>query len=163
MKLFKIKNFDKYFINENGEVFSNWKGKMKKMNPWLDTRGNYLIIGLVKNGKRYRKSIHRLVVQNVQGLEIKKGLVVDHIDGNKTNNHFLNLRIVTQKDNVNFYLKGTKPIRNFIKCSLFVDNLFVKNFDSIKDACSFASAKYKISFTSLMKNKKCKNIFISKV
>lgn len=44
--------------------------------------------------------IHRLVAEYFIG-NIPDGYVVDHIDGNKLNNHVNNLKICTQKDNIN--------------------------------------------------------------
>lgn len=43
-------------------------------------------------------SVHRLIVKHFIG-EIPKGMCVNHIDGNKLNNHILNLEIVTYSQN----------------------------------------------------------------
>ena len=56
-----IQDFEHYFVDENGNIYSNLSGKLKKKKPWVDGKGRYLMIGLSKNGKVYKKLIHRLV------------------------------------------------------------------------------------------------------
>lgn len=62
----------------------------------------YLTVGFSKDSKTKTKAIHKLVAIAFHG-HIPDGmeLAVDHKDGNKLNNHKDNLRIVTQKVNVN--------------------------------------------------------------
>lgn len=52
---------------------------------------------LNQNGKRKRFYVHRLVAEHFIG-EIPKGMVVNHIDYNKSNNCVSNLEIVTQAE-----------------------------------------------------------------
>lgn len=73
------------------------KGMLIK--PFKD-RGGYLCVVLTKEGKRYRKKVHRLVAEafipNPEGKP-----EVDHIDTVQTNNCVENLRWVTAKENNN--------------------------------------------------------------
>lgn len=49
--------------------------------------------------KRFRnKHVHRLVYEAFIG-QIPKDMTVDHIDGNKLNNHYLNLQILSRGEN----------------------------------------------------------------
>ena len=51
-----------YYIDCNGNVFSNRTGALKKMNPYVGTNGKYLSIRLMDNdGNRKHYLIHRLV------------------------------------------------------------------------------------------------------
>lgn len=60
---------------------------------------NYQSIGLWNNGFCKRFLVHRLVVSHFIG-EIKRGLVVNHIDNNPANNILTNLEITTQSENI---------------------------------------------------------------
>lgn len=95
----QIKGSEKYFIDENGNVF-NQKGK--KLKPFSMTSKKYLEQG---HCARYaldldigRKTLHRIVAENlVEGWF--EGAFVDHIDRDPSNNHPSNLRWVTRSEN----------------------------------------------------------------
>ena len=42
----EIPGYDGYSISPNGDVFSNKRGHLRKLKPFLDGRGKYLLIGL---------------------------------------------------------------------------------------------------------------------
>lgn len=95
----KIKDYPNYSINENGDVKSTYVSKMLK--PRIAGRGYYCYQLRNENGIK-NKYIHRLVAEtfipNPNNLP-----QVDHIDGNKANNHVSNLRWVTNHENVHAY------------------------------------------------------------
>ena len=72
------------------------KGKPKK--PSLSTSG-YLKVSLYKDNKNHNRYIHRLVITAFSSEEEQE--TVNHIDGNKLNNHISNLEWVTDKENNN--------------------------------------------------------------
>ena len=87
---------DGYTISEYGDVYRN----EKKLSSHIDHNGYYQIRIYNKNKKRLSVLIHRLVaftfldtpkVLYLGGAD-KKGYTVDHIDGNKINNHYTNLK-----------------------------------------------------------------------
>jgi hypothetical protein len=87
-----------YKINENGVVINAKNNKIRK--PQL-LKG-YLIMALSKNDKRKIYKVHQLVSMTFLnhkpcGME----LVIDHIDKDKLNNNYLNLRITNQRENCN--------------------------------------------------------------
>lgn len=84
-----------YEINEDGQVRNSKTAYL--LNPGKDKDG-YLQIGLRKPGnrKKYWFKIHKLVALHFLEIEDKH---VDHIDRNKLNNHFTNLRWVTPQEN----------------------------------------------------------------
>ena len=93
----EIFGFKDYFITDGGEVISKKWGKIKILRPVNNKKG-YLSVRLSMNGKPIRKFIHRLVAEHfVEGYE--EGLVVNHKDGNKTNNHYSNLEWCTLSEN----------------------------------------------------------------
>lgn len=84
-----------YSITSNGDVISRKTNK-----PLVTSLSNagYLQVALWKNNKGSTRHVHRLValhfLPKVDGKEF-----VNHIDGNKLNNHFSNLEWVTKSEN----------------------------------------------------------------
>jgi hypothetical protein len=91
----------KYFISNHGRVITK-----SPRCGWCFVIGEkpnqteYLRVDLYSHCKRKRIYIHRLVathfIDNPFGYN-----EIDHIDGNPVNNHFLNLRWTTHKENMN--------------------------------------------------------------
>lgn len=71
----------------------------KIINPSYD-KDKYLRLVLTKNKKSKEFRVHRLVMLAFVG---ESKLAVDHIDGNKENNHLTNLRYCTNRENCFFY------------------------------------------------------------
>lgn len=89
-----IKGFeDNYFISDCGKVFS----KSKQLKTYF-TKTGYEAIHLRKNSMRFHKTIHRLVAETFIDNTLNKS-EVNHIDGNKSNNHVSNLEWVTSSEN----------------------------------------------------------------
>ena len=96
-----IKNYENYLIYEDGTII-NTKFNRKLKN--VITK-RYQVVLLYKNGIRKKYYVHRLVAE---AFCIKKENAnqVNHIDSNKTNNHYTNLEWVTSKENINHYIKS---------------------------------------------------------
>lgn len=96
----KIENFDDYFITPEGEVYSIKNGYMKQIQLDYSTN-DYVYVGLYLNGKRYHKRVHRLVAEAyVYNDDPENKIHVNHIDSNKTNNHYTNLEWVSESENM---------------------------------------------------------------
>ncbi len=87
-----------YFVTDQGEVFSNKSGSLKRLKPQRDWNG-YLHVGLSTNGHAQTIKIQILVAVHFIGPR-PKGLVLCHNDGNRTNNVVSNLRYDTQRNNI---------------------------------------------------------------
>ena len=95
--LIRIIGYDHYFISEDGVVYSDYSGALKEKSFFYSHNG-YKRIALCKNGKQKKYFIHRLVA--IHFVENKNNLnSVDHIDGNKLNNNYKNLRWITKEMN----------------------------------------------------------------
>jgi hypothetical protein len=91
-----------YEISSFGRVKS-FKGKKnifgKILKPGLDGNG-YPIVSLCKNKKKKTGKIHQLVATAFLNYKYDRvNSVINHIDGNKTNNNLSNLEITTQRKN----------------------------------------------------------------
>lgn len=92
------------------------------------TRNGYIRINI--KDKVY--SMHRLVWEAFNG-PIPEEKVVDHINGNKSDNRLENLRLVTQSENVeNGYRNGHSAKKKIYQYSLYGD--FITVFDRLNQA-----------------------------
>jgi hypothetical protein len=96
-----------YFVSESGGIFRDGK----ELSTSLSNKG-YKIGSFYFNGKSNKLSIHRLVaICYVPNLNNKPQ--VNHIDGNKLNNHYTNLEWMSNRENKDhalengLYAKGT--------------------------------------------------------
>lgn len=80
-------------INRHGDVKNLKTGRLISSYVGIDL---YEHIVLCMKGRRYRKRVHRLMAE----VYLNNCRVVDHIDGNKSNNDLTNLRAVTHSENI---------------------------------------------------------------
>lgn len=95
MRQVDIKDFEDYQITDDGRVWS------KKTNKWMilqtNKKNGYSYVGLMKNGKRRLKSIHRLVAEAFILNQDNKPCI-DHINTIRTDNRVENLRWCSHKE-----------------------------------------------------------------
>lgn len=92
-------NPDIYYIFDDGRVWSKIKKDFLSTN--VDKNG-YLRIGLHVNGNKRQVYIHKLMEYNYMDMSLKKNFkdpTVDHIDSNRQNNRYTNLRYLERGDN----------------------------------------------------------------
>lgn len=102
-----VKGYDgEYLISDHGRVKSikNYvndvpETREKIISPHI-THRNYLRVTLSYKGKKRKHYIARLVAEHFVERPNKQKLQVNHRDGDKMNNHYLNLEWVTPKENV---------------------------------------------------------------
>lgn len=95
---------DYYFILENGMVLSKVTNKIRRQHiPTCNNKIKYFQIVVSSPFKRSTLNTHRIValafIPNLTGLELHE-IQVNHIDGNRFNNHYTNLEWVTQNENI---------------------------------------------------------------
>lgn len=93
MKPINLAGYECYSISEAGVVLNTRTNQILKTD--LNSAG-YQRVTLCVDGVVKRITIHRLVALTYLGYS---ELVVNHKDGNKLNNHYLNLEWVTQSEN----------------------------------------------------------------
>ena len=85
-----------YEVSEDGRIVRNVKSK-HQMSMSQD-KGGYYRTHVMFNGKQVHRYVHVLVAECWLG-EKPEGLEIDHIDRNRKNNHYKNLRYVTRAQN----------------------------------------------------------------
>ena len=93
----KIKGYDDYLISNFGNLKSKKSGQWKVLNPYVTNFG-YKRTRISNREKSIHCFIHKLVASAFVANDCNKPFV-NHIDGNKLNNHFTNLEWVTLKEN----------------------------------------------------------------
>lgn len=92
----KIKGFEDYSIDVLGNIYSS-KGNIF-LKKHKDAHG-YIVVGFNKNLKTYHFKVHRLIAENF--LSNPKGLpIINHKDGDKSNNNISNLEWSTHSRNL---------------------------------------------------------------
>ena len=92
----RIRSVDRVVPHRNG--YMNLKGKMLSL---CKDGGGYVNVSLLKNCKTHRYRLHQLVAITFLNHKPKgrKGLIVDHIDNDKSNNNLNNIQITTYRMN----------------------------------------------------------------
>lgn len=91
-----ILGYPNYIISNIGEI-QNIRTK-RILKPALNPRG-YYEVSLWKNNRGSTVQIHQLVYISFSGDNSLQGYVINHKDGNKKNNDYLNLEKVTYREN----------------------------------------------------------------
>lgn len=132
--------YEHYQLNlKTGEILN------KKFNRKVVTsqnRGGYRVFLRIteKNGKKIRTAeyLHRLIARVVfeqNGLEMKRGFVVMHLDETRYNNDISNLAYGTQKENMGFPKAKERKMRKDDKPITLTDleGNVIKNYNSLSE------------------------------
>jgi hypothetical protein len=160
-----INDFPDYMINEEGIIYKiRGKKSNRIMQPKIDKDG-YYYIGLRNEQGRFFKRVHRLVAEAFIPNDNEDFDIVNHIDGNKQNNHYTNLEWCNVQYNTSYSYQVLGKEGNHttdISCSLYENDTFISDFDCIKDACLYAQEHFGASYSSLYKYNKSKQYTIRK-
>lgn len=130
----QLDGFDyQYFIDKEGNIY-------RKLTPNRHPQG-YLRLGLLTGGKRKFFNIHRLVAQSFIPNPDNKPFV-NHIDGDKSNNHVENLEWCDQSENMKHaYRTGLKqPSHPKSVCQYTLEGEFIREFSSREEAARSVGA-----------------------
>ena len=92
----RVRSVDRVVIYKNGGV-RKLKGKVLK--PYLNTSGYEKVI-LYNDNVGTTITVHRLVLETFKPHVDMNDLDVNHMDGDKLNNHLTNLEWLTRRDNL---------------------------------------------------------------
>lgn len=103
----KIPGFECYTVDTLGIIRSYKNIKCPISLKITKNSGGYAQVNLCLHGICTLKTVHRLVLLTFKGCR-PEGLVIDHINGIKTDNRLANLEYVTQSENLRrAYLNGS--------------------------------------------------------
>lgn len=83
-----------YLVSNYGRVQDN-QGNIIRTNH----RAGYVSVNIGTSGNRTSVDVHRLVMMTFEPLDNCESMVVNHLDGDKTNNYIYNLEWCTEEDN----------------------------------------------------------------
>lgn len=138
-KIFKGTSFPNIYATEQGEIFKKINNNYYEVTQYTSSNG-YKRVTL----NRKSEYVHRIIYETFYN-KITKGLVVNHKDGNKTNNISSNLEAITYSENTKHaYNTGLKKAtkRKYVK--VFISDT---NGNILNDANSLTEAAKKIGVT----------------
>ena len=103
-KILPIHKSGKFYVDINGDIYRTNSKKLAKQSS-TGRNKNYKTVSYTENGKQYICYVHRLVAETYIKNPYNKPKV-NHIDGNKLNNHVENLEWVTQSENMKHAYKN---------------------------------------------------------
>lgn len=127
----EIINYPDYLISNYGRIIRKVNNRLKKT-P-LDNNG-YPHVNLWQNNQGKTFQVHKLVYSSFFPDEDLNGYVINHIDGNKTNNNLLNLEKVSYSQNNLHAEYISKKHSCAKKVGQFKDNLLIRSYGSIAEA-----------------------------
>lgn len=157
-EFYEIPTLKNYLVNKQGKVKSTKRGKNLVLKD-CDRKG-YRAVTLIIEGKRKTFSVHRLVAATFLKLDLNSDLIVDHINGNKSDNRLENLQILDNRANVSKGYKTKNTSSNYTgvykngnnwQAMIYIDDKN-KNLGIYKTEKE-ASEKYKEALIKLAKNK----------
>ncbi len=141
-----------YLIYNDGRIYSKNVNKFVKPS----SSNGYLAVGITSKSIR----IHRLVASHfVDNPDPKNLNIVDHIDGNKKNNHYSNLRWTSHKGNTANAIRNGVKSGNIKQVKIYNGD---KNLVGIYESFTKASKETGISTRTIYKSAKNKCVVSSK-
>ena len=120
-----------YKVSEYGDVMAIKNGKKKIISQSKNNVG-YIKVNLYKNGNHKTALVHRLVATAFcEGADYFTE--VNHIDEDKTNNHYSNLEWCTREYNVNYGTRNEKQAKK-VRC-VELNTIF----SSVNEAANYIS------------------------
>ena len=145
----RIEGTDNIYVTDNGAIYRIINNEKLYYKARINNCGYGRV--RIKYDRHREKLVHRLVAENfVKNTHPRKYKIVNHIDGNKLNNHYTNLEWCDNKMNTQHAVKLGLGVGRRKK---FNNNIVQKMYDQRLEGKSLSeiSAKYDISIVYLSK------------
>ena len=129
-----FKDYTKYEVYADGRI---WSYKTKRFLKPFTRKDGYQQVSLVDNEcKKKIYTVHKVVYEAVTGEPIPKGMQVNHINEDKTDNRFFeNLELVSHNENCNWGTRNSRIAKSLSKqVGAFKDGKLILTFQSTKEA-----------------------------
>ena len=118
-------NFKGFYVSSCGRIITS-SGKI----TFGEDDNGYKVVRVKINNKIFRKQVHCLIMEDFCG---SSDLIVNHKDGNKSNNNLSNLEYVTYSQNaIHAYNTGLRKATNKPVVQYTLDDKPIMIYKSIK-------------------------------
>jgi hypothetical protein len=151
----KIIDYPGYYATNEGDIYSEISDK--NISTWVDNVGYKQCI-LYRDKKRCYKRVHRLIAETLIP-NPNKYKQVNHIDGDKLNNHVENLEWTTNSKNTQHGYDNNlyHSTKRSIEINVYdLDNKFINTYKSIRQASEDLSVNRK-TLSAILFNDKTNN------
>jgi hypothetical protein len=143
-----------YMVSKDGEVYNTKTNIILKQTP---NKSGYIRYTLRINNQNVSKQAHILVMEVWGNQEILSNQVVNHKDGNKTNNNIENLEVVSKSENtIHACYQLNKLVKPVIQTT--IDNKEIQ-YPSISEAARILKVTDGAIRYALKNNSKCCNSY----
>jgi len=158
-----IIGFEDYMVSDQGRVKS-FKRRKERILKHCNSEG-YHKVNLYKEGKLKTFKVHQLVMIGFMGFTpCGDTLVINHINGVKTDNRLVNLEITTQRDNVHGTFEQNPDKGSYYRGDIKKHQCMIRLTKSTKvniglyNSIDDASTIYKLCFNNIEQFKSKKEI-----
>lgn len=161
-----------YYISEHGDIFKNNNPLYKYI-----TKKGYIKYRLSIKSQRYYMYAHRAVYETYIG-KLNSSLQINHIDGNKMNNHYSNLEQISCMDNIHHAIKNKLRKTNtdtkystihrsngkfVVERAIYENKIYVGAYNTLEEAKHSLDTK-KLNYSEpYLKKQSLDKIFTSKI
>ena len=150
-ELKRIPGCDDYAIDKHGNVYTFRSDMYRK--PWKNARGYYQLSIRDNDNNMRTFNIHTLMGMTwVPKPDSDEKLVMDHIDRNKLNNEYTNLRWVNYSTNV-LNSSGTAHKKNYYYYDIYKDGEFIATVKSARKVAEIVGRSETRIYHALEKHK----------
>lgn len=161
-EIIKETKYKDYFVSNIGNVYSCKYGKLKEMK--LDYNYGYAYVNIYENGKRTHCRVHRLIAETFIS-NPNNYPVVNHKDGNKSNNNVSNLEWCTISYNTKHAFdnglavndKGFDDSQSNPVISINLKDGFISIFGSMRNASKTLNTSVSTISSQIKGKTKCDN------